>query len=662
MDTSFLGLGDERICIAILDGPIDLSHTCFRGAKLTQLPTIASQETSSDQALEHGTNIASIIFGQPGTDVPGVAPYCRGLIVPIFSADSIGNGLRCSQLDLARAILLAVESGAHIINISGGQLVPSGEPEPLLDQAIKSCAKHNVLIVAAAGNDGCECVHVPAASDSVLAVGAMDAHGNPYLSSNWGEAYRANGILAPGVDVLVATPGGGAAHKSGTSFAAPFVSGVVGLIASLQVNRGESPDTHAIRTALLTSAVPCISDTSEDCRRILSGRINILRLIQQITKKENNIMNNNSVDEILPSESLEPWQDGHASLSNANVQSTSAICTPVLGNSVNSPQGINPSADGLGNVTASDCGCGGSANCNCGANNGTQQKPTLVYALGKLGYDLVSEARRDSLIQAMQAEDNYACNPSLAKDLLGFLKIHPYEASSVIWTLNLDATPIYAIFPIGSFAANGYERLRESLQGQLDEGVELVSIPGVISGSVKLQSGQTVPVVVPVLRGMYSWSTKALVEHLLGPAPLVDPLFDPLVAKADAIKLHDKQVDALKLYDEQATGLKDFLNRIYYDVRNLGITAEDRAINFAATNAFQITKVIQSTVIEKLDLDTFEVKKSPICRPDSDCYDVELSFFDPTNTNVANRIFRLTVDVSDVVPVTIGETRSWRRR
>jgi hypothetical protein len=56
------------------------------------------------------------------------------------------------------------------------------------------------------------------------------------------------------------------------------------------------------------------------------------------------------------------------------------------------------------------------------------------------------------------------------------------------------------------------------------------------------------------------------------------------------------------------------------------------------------------------------VKKSPVCRPDSDCYDVELAFFNPNNTRVANRIYRFTVDVSDVIPVTIGAVRSWTRR
>ena len=97
-------------------------------------------------------------------------------------------------------------------------------------------------------------------------------------------------------------------------------------------------------------------------------------------------------------------------------------------------------------------------------------------------------------------------------------------------------------------------------------------------------------------------------------------------------------------------------------MRNLGVTAEERAMNYSATNALQVADVIRSTTQQELDLDTIIVKKSPICRPDSDCYDVELSFFNPTNMNVANRIFRYTVDVSEVIPVTVGPVRSWTRR
>jgi cyanobactin maturation PatA/PatG family protease len=646
-----LGLGDPRICIAVLDGPLDRSHPCFQGANLIALDTAVCTAPLDGVAAAHGTHVASVIFGQPSSPVKGLAPLCRGLIVPIFGDDSLG----CSQLDLARAISLALENGAHIINISGGQLTPSGEAEPILAQAIESCVKRNVLIVAAAGNDGCECLHVPAATPSVLAIGAMDRDGKPLASSNWGSAYRTQGILAPGTDVLGAVPGGGVARKSGTSFAAPLVAGLAGLLASLQVRLAGSADPHAIRMALLNSATPCLTDTSDDCRRILSGRLNIAGAIEQIVRGEKSMTEAATISlsecpvfaplgtnseppgqpsmplaprSLLPDNTVRMSEDGK--MEAAQTPSISPL-TPDAMNALKKPPVPGPNQ-----IRPSDCGCGGGSQCTCGC--GTAQKPT-IYALGRIGYDFGSDARRDSFIQAMPTNEN---NPLLPEQLLAFLDTNPYDAPSVVWTLNLDATPIYAIQPAGAYAAQGYERLREFLRGQIVDGVELVSVPGVVDGSVRLQSGQILPVVVPALRGMFSWASQPLVTSVLGARP------------------GDSEEQAR--FDAQATGLTDFLNRIYYDLRNLGLTAEDRALNYSATNAFQIADVIRSATREELDLDTVDVKKSPVCRPDSDCYDVELAFFNPNNTAVASRIYRFTVDVSDVIPVTLGTVRSWTRR
>ena len=97
-------------------------------------------------------------------------------------------------------------------------------------------------------------------------------------------------------------------------------------------------------------------------------------------------------------------------------------------------------------------------------------------------------------------------------------------------------------------------------------------------------------------------------------------------------------------------------------MRNLGVTASERALNYAASNAFQAAQVMQDAAQGDLELDTIAVKKSPVCRPDSDCYDIEIAFFDPRDQRVANKIYRFTVDVSDIMPVTIGSIRSWRRR
>jgi cyanobactin maturation PatA/PatG family protease len=277
-------VGDPQICIAVLDGPVDQSHPSLRAANLTVLETLAAAVPDPGPASQHGTHNASVLFGQHDGPIKGIAPACKGLIVPIFQDRPDGSLAPCSQLDLARAIGQAVEAGAHIVNISGGELSPTGLAHPLLADVIRNCARSNVLIVAAAGNEGCDCLHIPGALPSVLAVGAMNAQGLPLGYSNWGSAYQAQGVLAPGENILGATPGGGIGVRSGTSFATPIVSGVAGLLLSLQRKLGRQPDAQAVRTAILESAYACDPQAFWNCRPFLVGALNISgahRLIAQ---------------------------------------------------------------------------------------------------------------------------------------------------------------------------------------------------------------------------------------------------------------------------------------------------------------------------------------------------------------------------------------------
>ena len=70
-------LGDPEVCVAILDGPVDISHPCFQGANLTRLDTLVSDAAGDGAMSAHGTHITSLIFGQPGGPVRGIAPRCR---------------------------------------------------------------------------------------------------------------------------------------------------------------------------------------------------------------------------------------------------------------------------------------------------------------------------------------------------------------------------------------------------------------------------------------------------------------------------------------------------------------------------------------------------------------------------------------------------------
>jgi cyanobactin maturation PatA/PatG family protease len=634
-------LGDSRICIAVLDGPVDLTHPSLAGANLTQMETLVLGGAESGPVAEHGTHVASIIFGRHDGPVKGIAPQCRGLIATIFKDMISGSPAPCSQVDLARALLHAVQAGANIINVSGGEFSPSGTAHPILANAIQTCAQSGALIVAAAGNQGCDCLHIPGALPSVLAVGAMSAKGEPLPFSNWGVAYQSQGILAPGENILGAKPGGQVTTRTGTSFATPVIAGVAALMLSLQLKRGQQPDVAAVRNALLGSALGCEVRRADECRRLLAGRLDVRGAVSLLTSGERSM-----TDPTIQTNSAAGVPERGEALADEQVPPTTSQVWPsvpqrrasVAGLASTGPQSSNrPLARdpewSTDLVTPSGCSCGRGAS-----------GPQLVYALGQLGFDFGTEARRDSFFQNMdEPAPGVPPNPSDPNQLLNYLQANPWDAASLIWTLSLDSTGIYGVMAQGPFASEAYLRLRQFLKEELTEGADRVSFPGIISGKVRLLNGQVVPVIVPEIRGMYSWTTRALVYAVVGPPP------------TESAPLEEKQA-----YTKKLEGVRSFLDRVYYELRNLGITPQERAINYAGTNAFNIDKVIESAMKEHLDLDSIEVNRSPISRPDSDCWDVMLFFFFPDRqVQTVRKVYRFTVDVSDVVPVTVGPVRSW---
>jgi cyanobactin maturation PatA/PatG family protease len=635
--------GDPKICVAVLDGIVDQNHPCFDGADLTRLPSLVSGEANENGSMStHGTHVASIIFGQPDSPVEGIAPHCRGLIIPVFADDR----LRLSQLDLARAIEQAVNAGANIINISAGQLTDEGEADTWLEKSVQLCKENNVLLIAATGNDGCECLHVPASLPTVLAVGAMDDQGKPTNFSNWGGEYQNQGILAPGENILGAKPGGGTTRLNGTSFATPIVSGVVALLLSLQIKRGEKPDPQKVRTALLATATPCNPKDTDEQNRCLMGKLNIPDAIEFL-------LGETMPDELdletveasgcgcgdNPDESVlnEPLETSELKLAEVTPSQTEIVSVPPsVSPVISQPNPVNTMSNSTNFVTASE------APSELAGKN-------LVYSLGVLGYDFGSEARRDSFKQLMPGVSVEGtlipANPYDARQMVDYLADNLPEAKALIWTLNLELTPIYAIEPVGGFSRDVYEVLQGLLDGQIQAEtdpnfVQRVSIPGVLTGrSVKLFSGQVVPVVeINNTRGLYGWKVNTLVTAAIASVQE---------------QSNDAEEDAIR------RTLSSFLNRIYYDLRNLGTTSQDRALNFASTNAFQAASTFAQAVGAGYELDSINVEKSPFCRLDSDCWDVKLKFFDPENSRRAKKIYRFTIDVSDTIPVTLGEVRSW---
>lgn len=637
--------GSSDITVAVLDGVVDTNHPCFNGANLTRLPTLVQHQATAGQMSTHGTHIASLIFGQPKTELEGIAPNCRGLLAPVFSDDN----RKLSQLDLARAIEQTAENGAKVINVSGGALTDMGEAEDWLIRAVEMCRDKNILIVAAAGNDGCDCLNVPAALPAVLAVGAMDARGHPLDFSNWGETYQSQGILAPGENILGAKPGGGTIQLSGTSFSAPIISGVVALLLSLQVQRGETPNPQAVREAILATALPCSFNGTEGERKCLAGVLNIPGAIEKLTGEtmsetiEDQAMVEASgcgcegtpEDAKVPIQALQETEIPEVVTANNIQQPTATVVAAEAPTPVNS---INTQETTMPETTSNPVTPSQSA----------EPAGGIVYAIGTLGYDFGTEARRDTFKQLMPAvtieNTQIPANPYDARQMVDYLGANLSETKSLIWTLNLELTPVYAIEPVGSFSREVYSVLQDLLSGQVqaedsEEYIERVSIPGRITGrTVRLFSGQVVPVIEPQSpRGMYGWHVNSLVSAAI----------EAVGAESGADE------------GQMRRTLSSFLNRIYYDLRNLGQTSQDRALNFAATNAFQAAQTFSQAIGAGMELDSINVSKSPFCRMDSDCWDVQLKFFDPENSRRAKKVFRFTIDVSDLIPVTLGEVRSW---
>jgi len=252
-------------------------------------------------------------------------------------------------------------------------------------------------------------------------------------------------------------------------------------------------------------------------------------------------------------------------------------------------------------------------------------------------------------------KEGYPPNPYDVVQLCSYLDANHAESTKLIWTLNLDATPIYAIEAEVAYADDVYTILRSALRNEAlkqtdDNYVGRVSVPGVlVSRTVRLFSGQVIPVVVTMPRGLYTWNEQQIIAQVKKALPAFPAGVDPVT------------VDVY---------LRNFLNKVYYEFRNLGVNPQDRALNYSATNLFQLASslpqiISPTSLIPNIEagtlyaFNTISVSKSPYCRMDSDCWDVQLTFFDPTDDRSANIVMQFTVDVSDTMPVTLGPTRMW---
>jgi hypothetical protein len=226
------------------------------------------------------------------------------------------------------------------------------------------------------------------------------------------------------------------------------VSGVAALLLSAQLRAGRAPDPLGIRAALLSGADPCELADEVACRQFLTGKLNIRRAmdaVQDAVEQATDTVNVASAEDNATGVVLACCGRGERSsgLPPDEVRPEPATCaggcvavapsaSPTPPAPLTTSQPVSP------------------------APPGPRWQP-YVYALGTLGYDFGTEARRDSFKQLMAPVAVQGtvvpANPYDARQMVDHLSSHPSEAKALIWTLNLELTPIYAIEPAGPYAA-----------------------------------------------------------------------------------------------------------------------------------------------------------------------------------------------------------------
>ncbi|MDR2380233.1 MAG: S8 family serine peptidase, partial [Bifidobacteriaceae bacterium] len=233
--------GRVRMVVAVLDNGFDVAHPDLDDNITAGWDYGSGDDNVAPDCGDHGTHVAGIAGAESnnGIGVTGVNWNVELLVHKVFSNDTC----QWSQVALAEAISSSVASGARVINMSLGVY---GQRNWMVAQALDQAFEHNVVTVATAGNDGVDTLRYPAAYErsedfhsifhpdrvyntDVLAVGNMTTPTQRNAGSTFGDWVQ---FWAPGTNILSTVVGGGTGEDTGTSMAAPFVSGLASLILS----------------------------------------------------------------------------------------------------------------------------------------------------------------------------------------------------------------------------------------------------------------------------------------------------------------------------------------------------------------------------------------------------------------------------------------------
>ena len=231
-------LGGKGVKIAIVDSGVDTSHTLLRHVRHgVDLTNPADPQAWTHDIVGHGTHAAGIVAArdESGKMLRGFVPDAEIHVLKVFPGGRLSNALE--------ALDYCLELEIDVVNLSLG----TPQPSQAIGQKLEEAVFHGIACIVAAGSSGAR-VQYPASSPHTMAVGAVGRL-NEYPGATW-EATTVqphliapDGIFAPsfsctGPELAVCAPGvaivstvpGGFEPQSGTSTAAPHVTGLAALL------------------------------------------------------------------------------------------------------------------------------------------------------------------------------------------------------------------------------------------------------------------------------------------------------------------------------------------------------------------------------------------------------------------------------------------------
>ncbi len=217
----------KKALVVILDTGVDAAHEDLSG----NFRSISSKYDNDPQG--HGTHCAGIAGAVTNNGV-GVASYARtGDFFNISSVKVLKAGGSGTQQDIIKGMIAAVDAGADVLSMSLGGFSTQSR-QRAYSEAVRYATDNGAIVVASAGNSNRDAkAFSPVNATGIIGVSAIDNQLQRASFSN-----RVNNlemaVAAPGVGIYSTKPNNTYAAHNGTSMAAPYVSGLIGVMKSLR--------------------------------------------------------------------------------------------------------------------------------------------------------------------------------------------------------------------------------------------------------------------------------------------------------------------------------------------------------------------------------------------------------------------------------------------